>query len=321
MSLRTGFACVSSVRLAAGLLLAASCFASAAGHRVAEAGSIVATRQFDFRTGNGRSADGGWTASHSGGGPVAERWRWVGSSNRNTGRWSQAPSSASRRVDRGNYLTSPVIDVESLLGKGADSFRITLAQRFDFDRLSNGQPLSAGQIAYSLDGGRFVPIPNSAYAVGNKILSAEFNDLPSPFATARGIVNPKAGFVAPRNAASGSPALLPGGGLFTGRSLGYLVGAYVPTEAILDFSDIGTSFKTIQFRLIGADFASKAKPNSRWDVRYFRVDVAAPEPSGIVLAGIGCAATLWGLRRRGRSAARSRGSRPATPHRKPKQGP
>lgn len=300
MSHHRGFACTSSVRLFPGFLLAASFTALVAGHRVAEAGPIVATKQFDFRIDNGRSADGAWTASHSGGGPVTERWRWVGSSSRNTGRWTHAPSSSNRRVDRGNYLTSPVIDVKSLLGTSADSFRISLAQRFDFDRLSNGKPLSAGQIAYSLDGGSFVPIPASAYAVGNSILNADFNGLASPFATLRGIVNPKAGFVPPRKTSSASPALLPGGGLFTGRSLGFLAGAYVPTEAILDFGDSGISFKTIQFRLIEADFASKAKPNSRWDVRYFRVDVAVPEPSGILHGGIGCAAALLGLRRRHR---------------------
>lgn len=300
MSHRTGFARASSVRLFSGSLLAASFASLVAGHPIAEAGPIVATKQFDFRIDNGGSAGGEWTASHSGGGPATERWRWVGSSSRNTGRWTQAPSSSRRRVDRGNYLTSPVIDVETLLGTGADSFRISLAQRFDFDRLSNGKPLAAGQIAYSLDGGSFVLIPISAYAVGNSILNAGFNGLPSPFATTRGIVNPRAGFVPPRRTLSESPALLPGGGLFTGRSLGYLNGAFVPTEAILDFTDSGSSFKTIQFRLIGADFASKSNPNSRWDVRYFRVDVVAPEPSGIVLGGIGCAATLLGLRRRAR---------------------
>lgn len=301
MSSHEGCGCTASVRPFPGFLLAASFAALIAGHRIADAGPIVATEQFDFRTGNGRSAGGAWTASHSGGGPATERWRWVGSSSRNNGRWTQAPSGSKRQVDRGNYLTSPVIDVKSLLGTNADSFRISLAQRFDFDRLSNGTPLAAGQIAYSLDGGSFVPISTSAYAVGNSIMNADFNGLASPFATLRGVVNPKAGFVPPRKTASGSPALLPGGGLFTGRSLGYLVGAYVPTEAILDFGDSGVSFKTIQFRLIGADFAAKSNPNSRWDVRYFRVDVAAvPEPSGLVLGGIGCGAALLGLRRRAR---------------------
>lgn len=298
MSRQTGCARTSSVLLFSGFLVAAGFAELLVGHRVAEAGPIVASQQFDFRTGNGRSAGGEWTASHSGGGPATERWRWVGSSTQNTGRWTQAPSSSRRRVERGNYLTSPVIDVESLLGTGADSFRISLAQRFDFERLSNGQPLAAGQIAYSLDGGSFVPIPTSAYAVGDAILNSDFQGLASPFATTRGIVNPKAGFVPPRRTLPASPALLSGGGLFTGRSLGYLNGAYVPTEAILDFGDSGVSFKTIQFRLIGADFAAKSNPKSRWDVRYFGVDVVAvPEPSGLVLGGIGCGAALLGLRR------------------------
>jgi hypothetical protein len=278
-----------------------------AGTRLATAGPIVVSEQFDFRIDDGRSTGGAWTASHSGGGPPAERWKWVGPSRRDTGRWAETSPHGRSQPGRGNYLTSPVIDAASLLGQSGDTFRISLAQRFSFDRTSKGQPLAAGEIAYSLDGGSFIPIPTSAFTHGGSILSAEFEGLASPFATTPRLVNQRA-FVAPSGTWSGPPPLLSGGGLFTGRSPTCIRDASVPTEAILDFTGTGLSFETIQFRLVAADIGSGGKrpPRSRWDVRYFQVDIAAPEPSGLAIGGGGCAVTAlaWLHRRRRLLAAR-----------------
>lgn len=267
----------------------ASCFAPG----FVAAGPIVVSEVYDFRTDDGRSTGGAWTASHSGGGPAAERWRWTGSSQRGTGRWTESPARGRGHAERGNYLTSPVIDVKAMLGVSADSFRLSIAQRFNFTLNSIGRPLAAGEIAYSLDGGSFVAIPTGAFTSGGSIYDASFEGLESPFATTPGLVG-RTAFVPPRGEWTGPPPLLSEGGIFTGRSPGYARGVFVPTEAILDFSDTGTTFDTIQFRFIEAGTGSRCPPKSRWDVRYVQADFIAPEPSGLVLAGLGCLTAALG---------------------------
>lgn len=271
----------------------AACLASLSLPRVAAAEPIVISRQYDFRADDGRSTGGAWTPSHSGNPALADRWRWIGSPRRNNGRWAETPPTRGRgQAQIGNYLTSPVIDVESLLGSSGDTFRLSIAQRFNFNRNGRGQPVAAGEIAYSLDGGSFIPIPLSAFASGGSIQGASFYGIASPLATIPGLVN-RTAFVPPHGSWAGPPPLLAGGGLFTGRSPGFGRGAYVPTEAILDFRGSGISFNTIQFRLVEASLGSRCPPRSRWDVRFMQVDVAAPEPGGIVLAAIGCALLAW----------------------------
>lgn len=271
-----------------------------------EAGPIV-SEVYDFRIDDGRSTGGSWTASHSGGGPAAERWRWTGSPQRDTGRWTELPARGGGHAERGNYLTSPVIDVKAMLGSSADSFRLSIAQRFNFTLGTRGKPLAAGEIAYSLDGGSFVAIPTSAFTSGGSIHDASFDGLESPFAATPGLVR-RTAFVPPKGEWTGPPPLLPDGGLFTGRSPGFARGAYVPTEAILDFTDTGTTFDTIQFRFIEAGTGSRCPPRSRWDVRYVQADFIAPEPSGLALAGLGCLLAAWGCWRE-----RWRGRRSLTP--------
>jgi hypothetical protein len=255
--------------------------------RSASAAPMGGSQQWDFRIDDGRSTGGAWTASHSGGGPAAERWRWIGPSRRNDGRWAEVAAAGRGHEGRGNYLTSPVIDVKAMLGTTADAFRFSIAQRFDFYRASRGPRVVAGEIAYSLDGGSFVAIPASAFTSGGSIYDASFHGIASPFATQPGLVNQTA-FVSPRGSWSGPPPLLKGGGLFTGRSARYARGAYVPTECLLDFRSSGIFFSTIQFRLIEASMGSRCAPRSRWDVQFAQVDVVAPEPSGLVLGGLGC---------------------------------
>lgn len=291
----------SSAVLCLAVGLAAAVTASVAGARGAAAGPIVVSEHFDFRRDDGRSTGGAWKASHAGGGAAAERWKWVGSSRRDTGRWTETSPNGRGQTDRGNYLTSPLIDVTSALGKNGDTFRISLAHRFNFNRTSKGAPLAAGEIAYSLDGGNFVPIPTTAFTRGGSILKSSFAGLASPFATTPRVVDQR-GFVPPSETWFGPPPLLSGGGLFTGRPSTCIRNAFVPTEAILDFTGLGLSFETIQFRLMTADIGGgKRAARSQWDVRYFQVDVAAPEPSGLAIGGIGCALTALGwLRRRRR---------------------
>lgn len=268
--------------------------------RFAAAEPIVVSRQYDFRPDDGRSTGGAWTPSHSGGPAVANRWRWTGSPSRTNGRWAETPPARGRgQSPIGNYLTSPVIDVKSLLGSSADAFRLSIAQRFNFNRNSRGQPVAAGEIAYSLDGGSFIPIPLAAFTSGGAVDDASFHGIASPLATLPGLVNQRT-FVGPNASWTGSPPLLAGGGLFTGRSPGFNRGRYVPTQAILDFRGSGISFDTIQFRLIEASLGSRCPPRSRWDVRYVQADFAAPEPGGIVLAAIGCMILAWRWRRSSR---------------------
>ena len=275
----------------------AACFAPLVLAGFAAAEPVIVSQQYDFRTDDGRSTGGAWTPSHSGNPALANRWRWAGSPGRNNGRWAETPPTRGRgQAQNGNYLTSPVIDVPSLLGSSGDTFRLSIAQRFNFNRNGRGQPVAAGEIAYSLDGGEFIPIPLSAFASGGSIQGASFHGIDSPFATIPGLVNQTA-FVAPNASWAGPPPLLAGGGLFTGRSPGFNRGGYVPTEAILDFRGSGISFNTIQFRLIEASLGSRCPPRSRWDVRFMQVDIAAPEPGGLVLAGIGCALLVWRWRR------------------------
>ena len=271
----------------------AACFASLAVARFAAAEPVVVSQQYDFRADDGRSTGGAWTPSHSGNPALVNRWRWTGSPRRNNGRWAEMPPPRGRgQAGIGNYLTSPVIDVTSLPGSRGDTFRLSIAQRFNFNRNGRGQPVAAGEIAYSLDGGSFIPIPLAAFTSGGSIASATFDGIASPLATIPGLVQ-QTTFVPPNASWAGPPPLLAGGGLFTGRSPGFGRGAYVPTEAILDFRGSGISFNTIQFRLIETSLGSRCPPRSRWDVRYLQVDVAAPEPGGIVLAGIGAALLVW----------------------------
>jgi hypothetical protein len=277
-------------------VLFAACVAVLIPVGSAGAGTIVVGERYDFRIDDGRSTGGAWTASHSGGGPSAERWRWAGAPHRHNGRWTESPAGGRGHADRGNFLTSPVIDVKSMLGTSADTFRLSIAQRFNFGLNGSGQPRAAGEIAYSLDGGSFVAIPSSAFTSGGSIHDASFDGLESPFASTPGLVN-RTAFVSPRGAWTGPPPLLSGGGLFTGRSPGFARGAYVPTEAILDFSGTGMTFDTIQFRLIEAGLGSRCPPGSRWDVRYVQVDFAAPEPSSLVLGSLGCLLSAWAWRR------------------------
>ncbi|MFM9194832.1 MAG: hypothetical protein ACKOWG_03640 [Planctomycetia bacterium] len=133
------------------------------------AGPMVVSERFDFRRDDGRSTGGAWTPGHSGGGPAAERWRWIGPTQRAAGRWAETPAGGRGQADRGNYLTSPLIDVKSLLGQSADTFRLSIAQRFNFGLNGRGRPVAAGEIAYSLDGGSFVAIPTSAFTSGGSI--------------------------------------------------------------------------------------------------------------------------------------------------------
>ncbi len=276
------------------------------------AGPMVVSERFDFRRDDGRSTGGAWTPGHSGGGPTAERWRWIGPTQRAAGRWADTPAGGRGQVDRVNFLTSPVIDVKSSLGQSADTFRLSIAQRFNFGLNGRGWPVAAGEIAYSLDGGSFVAIPTSAFTSGGSIHSSPFDGVASPFAAMPGIVNQSA-FVAPRSAWTGPPPLLPGGGLFAGRSPGFARGGFVPTEAILDFRGTGVFFSTIQFRFIEAGLRSRCPPRSRWDVSYVQADFAAPEPGGLVLGGLGCLLTAcgwWrGLWSKRRSPGRSLGRR------------
>lgn len=281
-----------------GLLL--TCVAMLALARCAAAEPIVVSRQYDFRPDDGRSTGGAWTPSHSGDPAVANRWRYIDSPRRNNGRWAETPPARGRGQSQiGNFLTSPVIDVKSLLGSSADTFRLSIAQRFNFNRNSRGQPVAAGEIAYSLDGGSFIAIPLAAFTRGGDIDGASFHGIASPFETIPGLVNQDA-FFGPNASWPGPPPLLVGGGLFTGRSPGFNRGSYVPSEAILDFRGSGISFDTIQFRLIEANLGSRCPPRSRWDVRYMQVDFAAPEPGGIMLASIGCAILAWRSRRSSR---------------------
>lgn len=287
--LSVGFAPWRLLFVAWGLLLVLARFVTAE--------TIVFSQRYDFRTDDGSSTGGAWTPSHSGNSAATNRWRWTGSPRRNNGRWAETPPARGRgQAQIGNFLTSPVIDVKSLLGTGADTFRLSIAQRFNFNRNGRGQPVAAGELAYSLDGGGFIPIPLAAFTRGGAIDDASFHGIASPLATIPGLVNQTA-FVAPNASWTGQPPLLAGGGLFTARSPGFSRGGYVPTETILDFRGSGISFTTIQFRLIEASLGSRCPPRSRWDVRYLQADFAAPEPSGIVLAAIGSAIVAWCWRR------------------------
>lgn len=151
------------------LAVCAACLVALA--RVVAAEPIVVSQRYDFRTDDGRSTGGAWLPGHSGHSAVANRWRWTGSPRLGTGRWAETPAVRSGwRPGVESYLTSPVIDVKALLGGSADTFRLSLAHRFNFDRNALGQPVAGGEIAYSLDGGRFIPIPRSAFTIGGILI-------------------------------------------------------------------------------------------------------------------------------------------------------
>lgn len=209
-------------------------------------------------------------------------------------------------VATGNYLTSPLIDPAGpLQGLAVDAFRISVSHKFNFSSSSTVPP-AAGQIVYSINGGPFVGLPESAWSTGNVNTPEPLfgpNPLWPSYVGQTTLVAPS--FTPPTGSYSDLFPLLNGGASFTGVTPGYSTtgGTYVPSVAVLDIPlQLITDFRV---RLINANLGSNCPADAGWDVRYLQVDFAAPEPGGLILAAAGISgAAACRLVRSRRSRAR-----------------
>ncbi len=258
----------------------------------------IVNNEFDFATG-----PLGWTPTPVGKPagnvpPATDGKRWA----HGTGQWSVNWSPVTGPlVATGNYLTSPLIDPAGPLeGLPVDAFRISFAHKFNFSS-SLTIPPAAGQIVYSINGGPFVGLAESAWSTGNVNTPEPLfgpNPLWPTYVGQTTLVVPS--FTPPSGTYSDLFPLVNAGASFTGVTPGYSPtgGTYVPSVAVLDIPlQVITDFRV---RLINANLGSNCPADAGWDVRYLQVDFAAPEPGSFLLAaaGIGGVAGCQLLKRR-----------------------
>jgi hypothetical protein len=268
----------------------------------AQAAPIVVDDSYDFQTG-----PQGWTATPVGRNgftpPVTGGKQWTHTGNQWSVNWSPV-NFPPDIFATGNYLTSPLIDAGAQVGGIAiDSFRISVAHKFNFPTSTNAVPSAAGQWAYSINNGPFVGISGTNFQSG-------LVTTPDPLFGASPLVGPpslvgQTALVTPAYVppSGGYPDLFPlinGGASFTGVTAGYTDtgGIWVPSVAVVTFEP--TLVDTFQVRFINANLGSNCPLDAGWDIRFAQVDFAAPEPSSFMLAGVGAAVVAAGYIRRRR---------------------
>lgn len=268
----------------------------------ATATPIVVDNAFDFTAGGQ-----GWTPQPVGifvPPPVSKQWR------HENGQWSVRWSPVNGPlVANGNYLTSPVMTAVGQVAGPVDLIRISLAHQFDFGSSINGIPPAAGQLAYSINGSAFEPVPLAAFRSGllsdtQPPFTPPLEPMPASMVDQLGLVQPT--FVPPAGGYSSLLPLINDGAAFIGTSPGFgsQESWFVPSIAILDIPPI--QIESFHLRLINANLGSNCDAGGSWDVRYAQVDFAAPEPGGMTLAGCGgvVAAVSASLARQRRLLAR-----------------
>ena len=274
--------------LAIGMAAAAGAAVAVLAASPSQAGSLVGDGAYDFT-----AADQEWTPSATGiffAPPPDKQWRYANA------RWSANSSPVNGPlVANGNYLTSPAIDVSHKVEGMVDLIRISLAHQFEYGSSTNGIPPSAGQLAYSVNGSEFQPIPLTAYLSGSLYdqqgsFPPLHNDLLFDMVDQTALVPPT--FTA---RADNYPSLFPlitDAATFVGTSpnFGSRGDWFVPSVAIITLEP--TVITDFQLRLIQANLGSSCESPNRWDVRYVQADFATPEPGAMTLAGCGGAFAL-----------------------------
>ena len=277
------------------------------------------------------STSGSWTqqnVAQVGPPPVKPKWEY-GATVLSGTRWSV---SSGETPATGNYLTSPLIKLDV----PADKFTFTMAHRYRFksdddddddeksklfksdddDEKSKPIPLEAGQLEYSLDGAKFLPVFDTDW-VTSGIVSGNV----APFVNYANWVPPM--YVPGAN----EFPLIQGGASFVGYSpsLPSWVGSQTQT---VDFPGETT---TLQFRLTHANLGEDdlmaassllsgggeggegdwgkedwGKGKYGWEVRWAQVEIVnLPEPSTYAMLGVclSLAALMWWRRLRAEKAA------------------
>ena len=256
------------------------------------------------------STSGSWTqqnVAQVGPPPTNPKWEY-GATFLSGTRWSV---SSGETPATGNYLTSPLIKLDV----PADKFTFTMAHRFRFkadddkddkddkDKKSTPIPLEAGQLEYSLDGAKFLPVFDADW-VTSGIVSGSV----SPFVNYANWVPPM--YIPGAN----EFPLIQDGASFVGSSpsLPSWVGSQTQTV------DFPGSTTTLQFRLTHAnlgedDFLTASilggkggdedwdkgdwgKGKGGWEVRWAEVEIVnLPEPSTYAMLGVclSLAALMW----------------------------
>lgn len=287
----------------------------------AEAEPIVVDDAFDFSAG-----PQGWTGTPVGKNGFlppsdpAKGARWTHGS----GQWSVnwAPVNGPL-VATGNWLTSGTIDASDQIeavtgGRLIDAIRISIGHKFNFGSFAGSVPPAAGQVAYSINGGAYVPIPAAAWETGSVLSPTP----PDPFGASplwpdhvdqTTLAAPS--FTPPVGSYTDLFPLLNGGAAFTGATSGYTAtgGALVPSVAVIEVPL--QVIDVFRVRLINANLGSACVTGAGWDVGYLQVDFAAPEPRGLAMAGCGGLAVLGAIARHRRSLAAPPAARDAGPRR------
>ena len=263
------------------------------------------------------STSGSWTqqnVAQVGPPPVKPKWEY-GATVLSGTRWSV---SSGETPATGNYLTSPLIKLDV----PADKFTFTMAHRYRFksdddkDKKSTPMPLEAGQLEYSLDGAKFLPVFDTDW-VTSGIVSGNV----SPFVNYANWVPPM--YVPGAN----EFPLIQDGASFVGSSPGLPSWIGSQTQTV-DFPGATT---TLQFRLTHAnlgeddlmaasrllsDFSDGGDEDwgkgdwghgkGGWEVRWAEVEIVnLPEPSTYAMLGVclSLAALMWWRRLRAEKAA------------------
>ncbi|MFM7243572.1 MAG: XDD4 family exosortase-dependent surface protein [Planctomycetaceae bacterium] len=272
----------------------------------AEAAPIMVDDAFDFSAG-----PLGWTGTPVGKNGFlppsdpAKGARWTHGS----GHWSVnwAPVSGPL-VATGNWLTSGTIDasdqIEAVTGNRLiDAIRISIGHAFNFGSFAGSVPPAAGQVAYSINGGAYLPIPAAAWETGSVLAPTP----PDPFGASplwpdhvdqTTLVAPS--FTPPVGSYADLFPLLNGGAAFSGATPGYTPtgGSFMPSVAVINVPL--QEIDVFRVRLINANLGSSCVTGAGWDVGYLQVDFAAPEPAGLAMAGCGGLAALGAVARRQR---------------------
>lgn len=256
------------------------------------------------------STSGSWTqqnVAQVGPPPANPKWEY-GATFLSGARWSV---SSGETPATGNYLTSPLIKLDV----PADKFTFTMAHRYRFksdddkddkddkDEKSTPIPLEAGQLEYSLDGAKFLPVFDTDW-VTSGIVSGNV----SPFVNYANWVPPM--YVPGAN----EFPLIQDGASFVGSSpsLPSWVGSQTQTV------DFPGSTTTLQFRLTHAnlgknDFLTASILGGEggdealckgdwgygkggWEVRWAEVEIVnLPEPPTCAMLGVclSLAALMW----------------------------
>jgi hypothetical protein len=277
------------------------------------------------------STSGSWTqqnVAQVGPPPVKPKWEY-GATVLSGTRWSV---SSGETPATGNYLTSPLIKLDV----PADKFTFTMAHRYRFksgdddddddddhddekskrfksddDEKSKPIPLEAGQLEYSLDGAKFLPVFDTDW-VTSGIVSGNV----APFVNYANWVPPM--YVPGAN----EFPLIQDGASFVGSSPSLPSWVGSQTQAV-DFPGATT---TLQFRLTHANLGEDdlmaassllsgfgeggdedwGRGECGWEVRWAEVEIVnLPEPSTYAMLGVclSLAALMWWRRLRTEKAA------------------